>query len=144
MGDNVQSTFIWRELFITRKTRSFTEIVFLTQMENTHALGADNWRSTRRNLLHQYFQSFLARSLKQAESDWISLRKEIFLCDLFNLSLFSWCYTNSPMGQPADKNLELSSAFAILEKFGGDPAKRGAKSKKLFECRNLYALFSHV
>ena len=53
------------ELFITRKTRIFIEIAFLTQIKNKNSRTWNrNWRLTRRDLLHQYFQSLSARSLK--------------------------------------------------------------------------------
>ena len=100
--------FLWRDLFITRKTRIFIEIVFLTQIKNkTHALGAENWRLTSRELLHQYFQSLSARSLNLK----FFLSNDTSLWDFLNVSLFSWCYTNSSGYQPTDTNLQLYSAF---------------------------------
>jgi len=72
-------------------------------------LEEENWRLTRRGLLHQYFQSLSARSLKQ----------KIFKAKR-HLSVFyimRSCFLDAGqtrLGSNHRTNLELSSAFAIF------------------------------
>ena len=91
-------------------------------------LEADNWR----DLLHQYFHSLsAARSLKLF---WATRHLSVFRQCVF-------CFldaTNSSMEQPTDTNLELSSAFSDFARkiWRRRAAKKGAKSKKQFECND--------
>ena len=115
---------------ITRKTRIFIEIVFLTQIKNKNSR---TWSRKLAINTSTPLAPILSISLSSFLETKFFLGNETSFCDLLDVFLFSWCHTNTSEQQPTDKNLELSSAFAC--KFeGGTDERAAAKSEKLFEC----------
>ena len=128
--------FLRRELFITRNTRIFIEIVFLTKIKN------QNSRTWTRKLAINTSTSLapiISISLSSFLETKIFLSNETSFCDLIDVFLSSWCHTNTSEQQPTDTNLDLSSAFAGKFERGADK-RAAAKSEKLFECEGCTML----